>query len=80
VRVIRRPAFQGHAIPTTAGYPRGPFDADVLAPPVIVHEDPVDDMPVGATAQNGYRGVDLFDCTLCGAVVTEDGKAGHRCG
>ena len=79
MRVVRRAAFQGHAIPTTAGYARGPFNPEVLAPPVIVHDDPVEEMPYGATAQNDYRGVPLMRCTYCQSVVPEDLTASHVC-
>lgn len=80
MRVIRRAAYQAHAVPSTAGYPRGPFNPEILAKPEIVHEDPVDDMPYGATAQNDYRGVPLYECRSCGDIVTEDDLNGHICG
>lgn len=81
MRVIRKAAYQGHAVPATAGYPRGPFNPEILAQPVIVFDDndPDDVFPPGATAQNGYRGVQMFRCRDCGAIVREEDVESHRC-
>lgn len=81
MRVIRRPAYQGHAVPETAGRPKGPFPSEVLAPPVITYDDndPDDIYPPGATAQNNYQGVILYKCRACAATVTEEQMDAHRC-
>lgn len=81
MRVIRRPAFQGHPVPKTAGLPQGPFPAEVLSPPVVTYDDtdPDNIYPPGATAQNNYRGVDLYRCKSCSATLTEDQLDGHDC-
>lgn len=80
MHIVRRAAYQGHAIPSKAGYSRGPFNPEVLAEPVIEHSpEPPQEMPYGATAQNGYRGVPLFRCRLCGGVETEDSLDTHYC-
>ena len=81
MRVIRRAAVQGHAVPATASYPKGPFPAEVLAPPVVTHDDTDPDVlyPPGATAQNNYQGVRMFRCKLCGELVTEEQIASHQC-
>lgn len=81
MRVIRRPAYQGHAIPATAGRPHGPFPAEILAAPVVTFDDndPDDIYPPGATAQNNYRGVPLFRCRHCDAVMTEEQTGDHFC-
>lgn len=78
MRVIRRPAYQGHALPTTVGYPRNPFDPAVVATPRVVHQDQ-DPEPYGATAQNGYLGLALYRCSFCGETVTEDEVDAHSC-
>lgn len=81
MRVIRRPAFQGHAVPETAGRPQGPFPSEVLAPPVITYDDsdPDNIYPPGATAQNNYRGVTMYRCRDCSATLTEDQLEDHAC-
>lgn len=83
MRVVRRPAYQAHAVPSTAMSPRGPFPPEVMASNPIVYGDEVDpdnDLPHGATAQNNYRGIQLLRCTSCGAVVPSDEADFHECG
>jgi len=82
VRVIRKPAFQGHAIPATAHRPNGPFSSEMLAEPVITYDDtdPDDYYPPGATAQNQYRGLKTYVCNYCSAQVLENELEGHVCG
>ena len=81
MRVIRKPAYQGHAIPTRAGYARNPFEAEVLAQPTIVTDDNDPDVlyPPGATAQNDYRGLQFYRCRECGMTVSEDDLDNHVC-
>ena len=81
MRIIRKPAYQGHAVPQTAMSPRGPFPAEVLAGPVVTYdEDPSDEtLPQGATAQNDYRGIRYLRCTGCGEIVREDDADSHQC-
>ena len=79
MRVVRRPAFQGHAVPATAGYARNPFDPQIMAQPQIIHEEPEPE-PLSATAQNDYRGLKLYRCTYCGDTVTEEEVDAHFCG
>lgn len=81
MRVLRRAAVQAHAVPETAGYPRGPFGPDILAKPVVVHEDVSDTpFPMGATAQNDYRGIRYFRCKNCLDVVADHEVDAHICG
>lgn len=81
MRVIRKPAYQGHAVPQTAMSPRGPFPTEVMASPVVTHdENPNDDLlPPGATAQNNYQGQRYVRCTLCEAVILEEDAPTHVC-
>lgn len=82
MKVVRRQAYQGHAVPATAGYPKGPFSPEVLAPPVIDYTPLVDDQdffPVGATAQNNFRGTPRYQCRLCGDVLDGDQLSTHAC-
>lgn len=81
MRIIRTPAVQGHAIPSKAGYPVGPFNPEVLAQSVIVDDEHTEEnFPYGATVQNGMHGVTLYRCTYCGGTVTEDEVDIHVCG
>ena len=79
MRVVRRPAVQGHAIPATAHRPQGPFPAEILAPNEVISEDE-EQIDPRANAQNMYRAPGLVRCTRCGEVMTEDVTDGHRCG
>jgi len=79
VHVVRRAAYQGHAVPATAGYPRGPFDADVLAQPVMEVFEPEPEFPYGATAQNDMQGVPLYRCRVCNGLETEETLDQHQC-
>ena len=78
MRVVRTQAVQGHAVPSTAHAPRGPFPAEILAPNVVVVEDEVKPDP-RANAQNLYRSPSLVRCTLCGDIMTEDVTDSHIC-
>jgi 5-methylcytosine-specific restriction endonuclease McrA len=82
MRVLRRAAFQGHAVPATAGRPVGPFSAEVLAKPVISDDVITSDnpYPFGATAQNDYQGIKTYQCRYCSEIVTEDELDAHICG
>ncbi len=69
VHVIRKAAKQGHAIPSHAYNPVGPFNPELLAHAPIKYPDqtPWDDEP------------DLFLCRACEAVLREDQLDGHTC-
>jgi hypothetical protein len=79
MRVIRTPAYQGHAIPSKAGYAVGPFSPEVLAKNEIVFDEGEPQLPYGATAQNNYQGIKLYRCRYCGETVTEDEIDAHYC-
>lgn len=78
MRIVRRQAVQGHAVPATAHRPQGPFPAEILAPNVVVTEDEEQPDP-RANAQNFYRSPSMVRCTLCGDVMTEDVTDSHVC-
>lgn len=78
MRVIRRPAVQGHAIPATAHQPKGPFPPEILAPNVVISESE-EEIDPRANAQNLYRSPSLVRCTLCGDIMTEDVTDSHVC-
>jgi len=56
MRVLRTQAGQSHEVPSKAGYPKGPFNEEILAKPVVVREEVEPEFPPGATAQNKFRG------------------------
>jgi hypothetical protein len=78
VRVVRRAAVQGHAIPTTAHQPRGPFPSEVMAPNQVITEEE-ERIDPRANAQNLYRSPSMVRCTWCGDVMTEDVTDSHIC-
>lgn len=79
MHLIRTPAYQGHAIPKTAGHARGPFNPDVLAEPVIVMDEGEPRAPYNATAQNDYLGERLYRCHFCNEIVPESEIDTHIC-
>lgn len=79
MRVIRRPAYQGHDIPQTAHQPRGPFPPELFVAGPLASVEP-EDIDTRENAQNNYRAPALMRCTLCGEVMTEDETDAHRCG
>lgn len=79
MRVIRTPAYQGHAIPQTAHRPQGPFPSEILAPNPVEPVEPEDVNP-WANAQNNYLPPAWVRCRLCNEVMTEDETDAHRCG
>lgn len=78
MHIIRTPAYQGHAVPQTAGRARGPFNPEVLAEPVVVVE-PRRPEAFNATAQNNYRGERIFQCTYCTLLIPESRLDEHYC-
>jgi hypothetical protein len=78
MRLMRRPAVQGHDIPTTAHRPNGPFPAELLAAPVVVDQE-IDEPDPRANAQNNFRTPSLVRCTHCGEVMYDDETDAHRC-
>ena len=79
MRILRRPAVQGHAIPATAHRPNGPFPPEVLAANPVEFAEADEPDPL-ANAQNDYTAPRMVRCTLCGEVLMEDETDGHGCG
>lgn len=75
MRVIHLQAQQGHPVPQRAMEPRGPFQH--YEPVVVDLEEDPDEFPYGATAQNNMRGVDLYECQGCEAVLLESELDSH---
>ena len=72
--LIRKFAVQGHAIPSGAHAPRGPFPPEVLAQPRIHYEeDHADSLHVG------LDNVRFFKCKDCEEVLLETELDEHDC-
>lgn len=68
LKTIRVFAIQGHAIPESAHYPRGPFPSEVLAKPKMADQEVED--------YNSYR---VFRCRVCGELVPWNDLETHEC-
>lgn len=86
MNVIRKvDTFQGHAVPTSAMRPMGPFPPEILAKSEVVYDYeeafPEDggDYPLGATAQNNFTPPRWLRCYDCHARVREDETEYHEC-
>ena len=72
--IIRKFAVQGHAVPSVAHSPRGPFPSEVLAQPQMeVEENHSDSLHPGL---DDYR---LFRCRLCQEILLEAELDIHEC-
>lgn len=79
MKIIRRPAVQGHEIPQTAHQPKGPFPAELFHSNPIESVEP-DDADPWANAQNDYTSPTWLRCRACGDVMTESEADTHECG
>jgi hypothetical protein len=73
MKLIRKYAVQGHAVPRTAQAPRGPFPPELYARPVVDYGDAPESLP------EAFDDVKMFLCKYCGDVVREDQLDSHRC-
>lgn len=72
--VIRKFAIQGHAVPTYAHSPRGPFPPEVLAQPQMTET-----MEYGDSLHVGLDDVRFFKCKGCNEVLESHELEGHNC-
>ena len=72
--VIRKFAIQGHAIPSIAHSPRGPFPPEVLAQPHMTET-----MEHGDSLHVGLDDVRFFRCKGCNVVLESHELEGHNC-
>jgi hypothetical protein len=93
-RIERIATKQGHPIPRTGGGARGPFPAELYTSmPVVEHYEQISgnggpEIPVGGTAQNGFRDPNArvrretkyFRCRDCEGIVSEWELEEHECG
>lgn len=81
MRIERIITKQGHAVPKTASYAKGPFPPELYQRPEVVEDYiPVDqDVPVGGTAQNNFTEPKLFRCRYCDEMIYEPKLGDHQC-
>ena len=84
-RIQRVQAKQGHPVPSRAMPTQGPFPRDMYSSlPVNTEYKGVSgnggpEIPMGSTAQNNYKSLRWFRCTLCSEVMTELDMKYHIC-
>jgi hypothetical protein len=79
MRMVYVDAVQAHPVPSRAYEARGPFaryqPREILDTPFDPDKFPV----AGATAQNEMRGVPMYECQDCKAILMETELDGHVC-
>jgi len=72
--IIRKFAIQGHAVPSVAHSPRGPFPPEVLAQPKMEHVDQHSD-----SLHVALDDVRFFRCRDCEEILLEAELTNHDC-
>jgi len=72
--LIRKFAKQGHAVPSVAHSPRGPFPPEVLAQPQMEYEENHSD-----SLHVGLDNVRFFRCRDCEEILLETELDNHDC-
>ena len=76
---------QGHPVPKTAGYAKGPFPPELFEQPEVISnytpqpDSGDEEIPLGATAQNNFKGIRWFRCKTCRDIVPESKLGNHSC-
>ena len=76
---------QGHPVPKTAGYAKGPFPPELFEQPEVISDytpqpdGGEEEIPLGATAQNNFKGIRWFRCKTCKDIVPENKLGDHTC-
>lgn len=85
MRIERIVTKQGHPVPKEAGYAKGPFPPELLAPPKIITEytpqpdGGAEDMPIGSTAQNNFKPIKWYKCKKCHGISSQHELSSHEC-
>jgi hypothetical protein len=73
MKLIRKFAVQGHAVPNGAQAALGPFPPELYARTRVDYGDAPESLP------ETYDDTRMFLCKLCGDVVREEGLSSHVC-
>ena len=85
MRITRIDAPQAHPVPKQVLEPQGPFPRELFNEKPLVDEYTPElaedgaNFPMGATAQNNYRGPKILICSNCHARVPETKTGDHYC-
>lgn len=81
MRIQRIVTKQGHPVPKTAGYAKGPFPPELYQKPELITEyAPADnDVPIGGTSQNNFTEPTAYKCRFCEEVMYEHQTIDHVC-
>jgi hypothetical protein len=81
MRIQRVITKQGHPVPKSGGYAKGPFPQELYQRPEVISDYvPADETtPPGGTAQNNYREPRAFRCSFCDEVMYEHQTIDHKC-
>jgi len=74
MKVIRKFAIQGHAVPSGVHSPRGPFPPEILAQPKMEMGDTHSD-----SLHVGLDDIRFFKCKECEKVLLQDELNNHEC-
>jgi hypothetical protein len=74
MRVIRKFAVQGHAVPESAHSPQGPFPQEIMAEPKLEYQVEHSD-----SLHEGFDTVRLFKCRDCQDILYQDQLDEHEC-
>ena len=74
--IIRKMAVQGHAIPTGAHSPRGPFPSELYTAAEIAYNE---DYMHGDSLHEALDDVRMFRCKYCGEILYETELDTHEC-
>jgi hypothetical protein len=72
--IIRKFAVQGHYVPATATYARGPFPPEIFAPNPRAYEE-----FRGDSLHEALDDVRYFRCKDCGEILAENEMDDHVC-
>jgi hypothetical protein len=73
--IIRKFAVQGHPVPRTSHFPRGPFPPEVLAQPRVTYDESVH----SDSLHEALDDVRMYRCRYCNGVMYAEETASHLC-
>lgn len=83
MRIERIATKQGHPVPDSATYPKGPFPTELFQRPEVivdyVENHAGGETTIGGTAQNNYAPLKYFKCKVCTEIMNEREMQSHIC-